>query len=406
MFVNNEFAFDFIDDGLAVAKNNANQIYFLNRSAALVWFALEESDGTTLHLKKLISAYWPNTPEVHLEEYLNDILLQWQDLGWIEYDYKGASYARKLSESPFHPQPEWVAFNDEHAHNVELLWSKCISISSIVLKVEIWGNIAINASSKVTMLSRFLNGLPSIETSESFSTLAVFFLDTGVCLMHDDRIVVFPFLVAASPVFNLTAIQICYPKARNHTVLHAAAVSLSEGSIILPGEGGAGKSTLTAHLVAMGWSYCGDDIIGLGRTAENSKIEILPFPTSLCLKEGSLSVLGDYYPEIVNVEPLNYGGKTLRFIPVDRSRLTPDINNWRTPRAVVFPMYSADSISRIERLSQWDALSSLLKAGTGVGAGTDFSNFELLLDLIKSVPCFRLRYSSLDNLSETLQEFL
>jgi hypothetical protein len=406
LFINHDFVYEYIDDGLVIAKKTTNEVYFLNRSAALIWLALGDHGGTIARLKKSISAYWPNAQNSQLEKYLIDLLLKWQDLDWIEYDHQAASYVRKISEITSHSQPEWDIVNGENLHDKELLWKKYISISSIVLKVEIWGNDALKTSGKVRMLSRFLNGLPSTKTSKPHSTLSILFQDRGVCLKHDGRSSNFPFLAAASPVFNLTAIQVCYPKARNHTVLHAAAISRSEGSIILPGEGGAGKSTLTAYLIARGWHYCGDDIVGLGRTATKSRIELLPFPTSLCIKEGSVSVLSDQYPEIASCEQLNYGGRNLRYIPIDRLRLAPEIDNWRTPRAIVFPRYSANSNFSIERLSQWDGMSLLLKAGTGVGAGTDFDSFELLVDLIRSVPCYRLGYSRLENLAETFHELL
>jgi hypothetical protein len=71
-------------------------------------------------------------------------------------------------------------------------------------------------------------------------------------------------------------------------LLHAAAVSHGERCILLPGKTGAGKSTLTAWLVARGYQYLTDELVYIpaGTTT------VVPFPRPLNIRAGGLDALG------------------------------------------------------------------------------------------------------------------
>ena len=70
---------------------------------------------------------------------------------------------------------------------------------------------------------------------------------------------------------------------RGYVTLHAAAVQRGAIVLLLPGESGAGKTTLTLSLVENDWSYLSDDLAVL-------EIElglIVPFPKPLSVKDPS-----------------------------------------------------------------------------------------------------------------------
>jgi hypothetical protein len=55
--------------------------------------------------------------------------------------------------------------------------------------------------------------------------------------------------------------------ASNVVLLHASAVQAADGPVLLIGPSGAGKSTLSAALAARGWTYVGDEVVGLDESA-------------------------------------------------------------------------------------------------------------------------------------------
>lgn len=70
-------------------------------------------------------------------------------------------------------------------------------------------------------------------------------------------------LVAVMGVVDAAAIE----RSRDDMVIvHASAVDSPNGPVLLVGPSGAGKSSLSAALTAAGWSYAGDEAIGIDRS--------------------------------------------------------------------------------------------------------------------------------------------
>ena len=70
---------------------------------------------------------------------------------------------------------------------------------------------------------------------------------------------------------------------REYLQLHAATLEIGGQALVLPGNPGCGKSTLTAGLLARGWSYLCDEFALINPTT----LELQPFPRALCIKEPS-----------------------------------------------------------------------------------------------------------------------
>ena len=69
--------------------------------------------------------------------------------------------------------------------------------------------------------------------------------------------------------------------------LHAATLETEGRALILPGNPGCGKSTLTAGLLARGFSYLCDEFALIHRET----LTVHPFPRALCMKESSFPVV-------------------------------------------------------------------------------------------------------------------
>ena len=70
--------------------------------------------------------------------------------------------------------------------------------------------------------------------------------------------------------------------------VHAGVVAGPHGTIVIPGESGHGKTTLTAALVQAGAGYLSDEVLALDR----SSAAVIPFPRPLALDGRSLKLLG------------------------------------------------------------------------------------------------------------------
>lgn len=61
--------------------------------------------------------------------------------------------------------------------------------------------------------------------------------------------------------------------------LHASLLVRDDEVLLLPGESGAGKTTLTMHLATRGWSFGGDDLCPLA--LDSSRVTAVPRPVGL-----------------------------------------------------------------------------------------------------------------------------
>ena len=84
-------------------------------------------------------------------------------------------------------------------------------------------------------------------------------------------------------------------KVRTHFLIHAAALSYRDQGIILAGDPGYGKSTLTLALVSRGCRFLSDEFAALGR-ADGL---LYPFPRNLQLMPGTLERTG--YADVAHV---------------------------------------------------------------------------------------------------------
>lgn len=398
------FAFDQIENGLAVADGLTNNVTLLNASAAMVWLALHADRHSAHGLEAEIAGFRHPGLAITGSD-MEPVLRAFQDLGWVTCN--DANIWHLHDTMTLSPDSDQTARDQSplatRCSHHELLWQHSVRLSYDNVTLEIWGPSDIRHRDDIRRLSGFLSGLPESPNSGRQSTLSMAVESDGITVTFNGQNRVFADLNSASALFNLSAIKLAYPDYTARTILHAAAVCRPSGAIIFPAVSGSGKTTLTAYLAAKGWHYGGDDIIGLGRDRSSGRTVLLPFPTALGIKDGAVKILTRYYPMLEKTPAVTYGNKTARFVGVDAAQLVPDTGEWRKPAALIFPNYDPSAHCELTALPEWNALELLLTAGTGTGLGTDFDSFGLLTELIKTVPRFRLRYSSLEDAAIQLE---
>jgi hypothetical protein len=171
----------------------------------------------------------------------------------------------------------------------------------------------------------------------------------------------------------------------HHLAVHAGAVSLEGHGLLLPGPPGAGKTTLTAGLVAAGFDYLSDE----AAVIDPVTLRIGPYPKPLSLSAESSEVLGPMLVRAGNESALPQAP----LVPVDAFRAEA-VGRPVAARFLVFPRYQEGALSALTALSRAEAMVEL--AGNSfnfVDHGGDW--LELLAQVVRDCRCLRITVGDL-----------
>jgi hypothetical protein len=210
-------------------------------------------------------------------------------------------------------------------------------------------------------------------------------------LLEDDRMLFLPLpRRLALPMFEW-GLNLCISgAAHEYLVVHAAAVERGGRAVIMPGPPGSGKSTLCAALISRGWRLLTDELTLL--RPDSTDIAALPRPVGL--KNESIDVIRTFVPGA----PI--GPIALQTVKGTVGHLRPPRESVRrageaaSPRAVVFPTYSAHAAVSLAPLRKAETLFRLAKSSFNHNA-QGVRGFELLANVIDTSACFELTYGDL-----------
>lgn len=175
--------------------------------------------------------------------------------------------------------------------------------------------------------------------------------------------------------------------------VHAGALRRGGAALMLPGEAGHGKSTLSAGLAARGFEMLSDDTTLLA----GEPLRVRCLPTGLCIKRGSCDVLRAHYPRLPSLpEWRRPDGKQVRYLMPGRDL------RWAGPDAavdvrwIVFPRFHPDHGTALVALPRHEALARLLRGVCFLSGSLDERNIAGLIAWIERIDCFDLPLSSLD----------
>ncbi|MEF8748371.1 MAG: hypothetical protein V5B31_11205 [Candidatus Accumulibacter propinquus] len=181
---------------------------------------------------------------------------------------------------------------------------------------------------------------------------------------------------------------------------HAAAVTRGNCSLLMPGNSGVGKSTLTGFLVAKGFSYLGDDITAI-REDDGA---LLPLPSCLSVKSGAWPVLDQFFPVLRQLPTLNRYGRLVRYIEPQGNYESQEAAG--APSAIVFPSYKQDEPTCLAPVPALKAMIRLLGAHLALATPATEDKLRKLIRFVEQTPAYELTYSDLPSALKAIEDLL
>jgi hypothetical protein len=180
---------------------------------------------------------------------------------------------------------------------------------------------------------------------------------------------------------------------------HAGAVFYRDKMILLPGQSGSGKSSVTAWLAAHGFSYLTDELIMMPDACLGKAI---PFTRPVCIKRGSAAEINKLIlPDTSKTVLEDESG-----ILVAHQLLNPDFSRRSgAPSLILFPQYQSGSSLDIQKITGACACTMLMECDVNARNMVDHG-FKQIVRLARSVPVYQVTYGSFAGFDNAFDELL
>lgn len=186
-------------------------------------------------------------------------------------------------------------------------------------------------------------------------------------------------------------LELCERRLESFVTLHAAAVARRGALVLLAGESGAGKTTLTLALLDAGWTYLSDDLAPV--SVETAFVH--PFPKPLGVKDpAAFDGVRDSFPTTSLAPP---AGSFL--VPPTRWHVGDDP---LPVAALLFPRFAAGAALEVERLSAAKAAA----LASAYLRRLDPSTVALLNRVCARATCARVAYGSSEDAIAAIEDVL
>lgn len=176
--------------------------------------------------------------------------------------------------------------------------------------------------------------------------------------------------------------------------LHAASLANCGTGLLLCGQPGAGKSTLTLQLVDAGFQYAGDDVALIG---DDGAVCGLPF--ALTLKEGSWELLSRLHSSWDGVTHCRADGAQVRYLPIPNAHIGNLSTSW-----IIFLNRIASGSAELIALDQLDSMRRLIDGAFAADGRLSQAGFFALKRIVAGARSFQLTYSESEEARELLMD--
>ena len=175
-----------------------------------------------------------------------------------------------------------------------------------------------------------------------------------------------------------------------HHLLHGAALTWHNEGLILAGDSGCGKSSLSLALVKHGCQFLSDDVAGLNLITH----QIEPFPRSLNLRQRGLSLLH----RLLKTQAITPG-------PIDIEALFPNSIGNSSPLCHLFLLKGIHQQPNIKPVPKRQAIWQTLRF-SHVPVTDPTKTLWQLAPLINRIPCYELIVGELDSTAALICHWL
>lgn len=178
---------------------------------------------------------------------------------------------------------------------------------------------------------------------------------------------------------------------------HGALLSRGGEGLLLCGEPGGGKTTLSVALAAHGFDYHGDDIARIDAAGRAAGAPFCP-----ALKSGAWTLLRGRVEGLDELPVyLRSDGQEVRYLPVpaaDRRAIAIG--------AVLLLDRRANGAANVEAVQPLDVLRAILASAYSVRGEIDAGTLQSLAATVSAARCGRLTYAALDEAVRAIDAFL
>ena len=377
-----------LNDELLLFSEHARTIFRLNSSAALIWCCLEDGLDRQAIVQELQHAF--DLPVARVESDLDLILKEWADCGLLgQAGYSAEADDESIDKTDI-PQPSVnvdVYPAERHYQMLDTVFRLRFSEPSLEqFARSVFAHLAVSEDQPFDL------SFDLLKDKQGF-----YLFKNGELIDHCET------EQELGPVLHGQAVAAVYSRAAFLIAFHAAAVSNGKECVVFPAVSGGGKSTLTAALIASGFQYCTDEMVLLQQQTHDVKA----IPAGIGIKTGSVPALQPYYPAIENLPNyLRVDGQRVRYLLPDKDSLPNDMTQSYPIHSLVFPAYQKESGMSFNSVSPAEALCRLTDAGSDMEGGLDVERVTQLVDWIRGVSCYELRYHDLNDAIASIKHLL
>lgn len=205
-------------------------------------------------------------------------------------------------------------------------------------------------------------------------------------------------LAQAHPLFEWGLNWCVATASGGHTVVHSAVVERGGLALVLPGQPGAGKSTLCAALALSGWRLLSDELTIVSQS--DGLVQAVPRPISL--KGTSIDLIGQQFPQADMTQPIDGTRKGAIAYARAPSPAVAASGQAAPIGYVVFPRFSPGAALTCEPLSRAATLAELMKNTFNVGL-LGAGGFAALAKAIAQADCYAVQYGSLASILQWVE---
>ncbi len=376
----------FNDTGVLFATGT-RKIWVLNTTAAIAWCLLEEGENFGQILNFFSKNFRANT--LTHETDINTIINNFETEGLLGpgliVDRKPETLDIKARETTLDNK------------NIQFVWQKTFELPEILFRVS-----AVSLSLGREIEKSLVNIISKDKDSQPAATISIlpnenqknkFDIYTNHELYHS----ALPFKSTLPVLMNLIY-MISSRRIKDKLLFHAAAICKDKQVVIMPGDSGKGKTTMTAALLTKGFRYLSDEIALINPNTS----KVYPFPLPLSIKSGSLPILKKYYPDISDYQIFQrLDKKQVRYYPIAEKNIIP-LHQGYPLKGIIFMNFDKNAKTALAELDNLNALKLLVKTCSS-NRPLGVQDVEGLLKLITRTQCHSFTFSEIEESTKLLE---